>query len=115
MAERYGSIDLFVAHKKQRLAEYYLNIIALDGTDGKVVGWIEEDASFRCSSSTPRLDKKEMGKEKVNEDEEVLRHTNKALVTNYMRGFDNGKAIMIEDVEVVNKKDRSTKAQWYCE
>ncbi|GKF26997.1 hypothetical protein Tco_0082891, partial [Tanacetum coccineum] len=58
MAERYGSIDLFVAHKKQRLAEYYLNIIALDGTDGKVVGWIEEDASFRCSSSTPRLDKK---------------------------------------------------------
>ncbi|GJU03418.1 zinc finger, GRF-type containing protein [Tanacetum coccineum] len=53
IAERYGSIDLFVAHKKQRLAEYHLNNIGLYGTDGKVVGWVEEDAKFCCSSSTP--------------------------------------------------------------
>ncbi|GKE80947.1 hypothetical protein Tco_1550947, partial [Tanacetum coccineum] len=128
--ERYGSIDLFVAHKQQRLAEYYLNNI---GLDGEVVGWVEEDASFCCSSSTPFktrqkrkvLDSKKVhrgvnmktkdvvrkkqkcldrGKGKVNEDEEVLRHTNKVVVTNYRRGFDNGKAIMIEDVGVVNKK-----------
>ncbi|GKD89651.1 hypothetical protein Tco_1365158 [Tanacetum coccineum] len=43
------------------------------------------------------------GKEKVNEDEKLLRHTNKVVVSNYRRVFDNGKAIMIEDVGVVNE------------
>nr|GEY13788.1 zinc finger, GRF-type [Tanacetum cinerariifolium] len=37
----------------KRLVEYYLNNIGLDGTDGEVVRWVEEDASFCYSSSTP--------------------------------------------------------------
>ncbi|GJZ64355.1 zinc finger, GRF-type containing protein [Tanacetum coccineum] len=102
----YGSIDLFVAHKQQRLAECHLNNIGLYGPNGKVVGWVEEDAKFCCSSSTPFktrqkrnvLDSKkvhrgvnmkttdvvrkkqkclEMGKGNVNKDEEVLRNINK--------------------------------------
>ncbi|GJW62566.1 hypothetical protein Tco_0111901 [Tanacetum coccineum] len=99
---RYGSIRLFVAHKQERLAEYYLNNIGLDGTDGEVVGCVEEDASFFCSSSTPFMTRQKEGK--VNEDKEVLVNTNKVVVTNYGRGFDSGKATMIEDVGVVNKK-----------
>ncbi|GKF29662.1 hypothetical protein Tco_0096004 [Tanacetum coccineum] len=53
LASRNGSIDLFVAHKQQRLAQYYLKNIDLEGTYGEVVGWVEDDASLRCSSSTP--------------------------------------------------------------
>ncbi|GJY90700.1 hypothetical protein Tco_0505896, partial [Tanacetum coccineum] len=99
------SIDLFVAHKQQRLAEYYLKIIGLEGNDEEVVGWVKEDASLRFSTSTPfKTRHKRKGKGKVNVDEVVLRHTNKVVVTNYRRGFDKGKTIMIEYVAVVSTK-----------
>ncbi|GJZ46333.1 zinc finger, GRF-type containing protein [Tanacetum coccineum] len=96
-----------------RLVEYYLNNIGLDGTDGekkrkvldskKVHRGVNMKTKDVVRNKQKCLDK---GKGKANEDEEVLRHTNKDEVTNYSMGFDNGKAIMIEDVGVVNKKGR---------
>nr|GEX03549.1 zinc finger, GRF-type [Tanacetum cinerariifolium]GEX31795.1 zinc finger, GRF-type [Tanacetum cinerariifolium] len=64
--------------------------IGLDGTDEEVVGWVEEDYSFRCFSLTPFK----------------TRHKGRFLIAkkSIEEGFDNGKAIMIEDVGVVNKK-----------
>nr|GEY02411.1 hypothetical protein [Tanacetum cinerariifolium] len=50
LASRNGSIDLFVAHKQQMLAQYYLKNVDLKGTDGEVVGWVEDDAIL-CGSS----------------------------------------------------------------
>ena len=51
---RAGFVDLFVAHTKQMLSQYYLKNIDSEGEGGEVVGWVEEDASLRCSStSTP--------------------------------------------------------------
>ena len=51
---RAGFVDLFVAHTKQVLSPYYLNNIDAEGDGGEVVGWVEEDASLRCSiTSTP--------------------------------------------------------------
>nr|GEU71966.1 reverse transcriptase domain-containing protein [Tanacetum cinerariifolium] len=78
MAKRYGYIDLFVAHKQQ------------------------SSTPFKTRQKRRFLIAKKFIK--VNKYKEVLRHTNKVVVTNYMRGFDNGKAIMIKDVEVVNNK-----------
>ncbi|GJY71632.1 hypothetical protein Tco_0475335 [Tanacetum coccineum] len=102
-------------------------------TNGEVVGWVKEDDNLCCSSSTPLktrhkkkvVDSKKVHrgvnikienvvttkqkfvdkeKGKVNEDEEVLRHKDKVVVTNYRRSFNNRKAIMIKDVRVVTKK-----------
>ena len=49
---RSGSVDLFVAHKPQRLSEYYLKNMDLEGQHGELIGWVEEDASLRCSSTS---------------------------------------------------------------
>ncbi|GJX68061.1 hypothetical protein Tco_0303788 [Tanacetum coccineum] len=53
LASRNGSIDLFVAHKQQRLAQYHLKNIDLEGTYEEVMGLVEDDANLRCSSSSP--------------------------------------------------------------
>ncbi|GJT64931.1 hypothetical protein Tco_1016411 [Tanacetum coccineum] len=42
-AERRGKIHLYVTHKQQALGKFYL----------KNMVWLEEDASLRCSSSSP--------------------------------------------------------------
>ncbi|GKB14247.1 hypothetical protein Tco_0848170 [Tanacetum coccineum] len=44
--------DLVVAHKQQRLAPYDLKNIDLEGRDEEVVGWVEDDDSLSCCSST---------------------------------------------------------------
>ncbi|GKD59741.1 hypothetical protein Tco_1297250 [Tanacetum coccineum] len=127
LAERNGSIHLFVAHKKHKLAQYYL----------RNMFWIEEDASLRCSTSSPfstRLKRKfgvsnrsvdlfrrkkdrvviqdeglltktqkapHKGKEIFFKDEGVSRKESKVVVTNYKRAVVNGKAIRVEaDVDV---------------
>ncbi|GJV56849.1 zinc finger, GRF-type containing protein [Tanacetum coccineum] len=65
-------VMVFVAFNN-KLVEYNLNNIGLDGPDGEAVGWVEEDVSFRCSSSTP-LKTRQKKEGNVNEDEEVLRY-----------------------------------------
>ncbi|GJV54672.1 hypothetical protein Tco_1455677 [Tanacetum coccineum] len=85
-----GSINLYVAHKKQNLGKYYY----------KNMEWEEEDAGLRCSRGRK-------GKEKVIEDEGICSKGNKANITIYRRAMVNGKAKMVEDVGVVNRgKDR---------
>nr|GEW50333.1 pentatricopeptide repeat-containing protein [Tanacetum cinerariifolium] len=122
---RNGSINLYVAHKKQNLGKYYY----------KNMKWEEEDDGLRCSNLTPFLtrvktkirkrkktsvihdegdDRKKSlvtegrkGNEKVIEDEGIRSKGNKADVTIYKRAMVNGKAKMIEDVGAVKRgKDR---------
>ncbi|GJV45619.1 pentatricopeptide repeat-containing protein [Tanacetum coccineum] len=124
-AVKNGSINLYVAHKKQNLGKYYY----------KNMEWEEEDAGLRCSSSTPfstrvktKISKRKKtsvihdegddrkkslvtggrkGKEKVIEDEGICSKGNKADVTIYKRAMVNGKAKMVEDVGAVKRgKDR---------
>nr|GFC32900.1 hypothetical protein [Tanacetum cinerariifolium] len=120
-----GSINLYVAHKKQNLGKYYYKNMELE----------EEEASLRCSSSTSfsirvktKISKRKKtsvihdkgddrkkslvtggrkGKEKLIKDEGVCSKGNKADVTIYKRTMVNGKAKMVEDVGAVKKgKDR---------
>ena len=48
---RAGFVDLFVVHTKQMLCQYYLKNFDSEGEGGEVGGWVEEDASLRCSST----------------------------------------------------------------
>ncbi|GKB04312.1 hypothetical protein Tco_0832455, partial [Tanacetum coccineum] len=116
-----SSINLYIAHKKQNLGKYYY----------KNMEWEEDDASLRCSSSTPfstrvkiKISKRKKtsvihdeggdrkkslvtggrkGKEKVIEDEGICSKGNKANVSIYKRAMVNGKAKMVEDVEAVKR------------
>ncbi|GJV49659.1 hypothetical protein Tco_1439871 [Tanacetum coccineum] len=120
-AVKNGSINLYVAHKKQNLGKYYY----------KNMEWEEDDAGLRCSSSTPfsiRVktkiskrkktsvihdegdDKKKSlvtggrkGKEKVIEDEGICSKRNKADVSIYKRAMVNGKAKTVKDVGSVKR------------
>ncbi|GJZ96115.1 hypothetical protein Tco_0668449, partial [Tanacetum coccineum] len=120
-AVKNGSINLYVAHKKQNLGKYYY----------KNMEWEEDDAGLRCSSSTPfstrvktKISKRKKtsvihdegddrkkslvtggrkGKEKVIEDEGICSKGNKADVTIYKRAMVNRKAKMVEDVGVVKR------------
>ncbi|GJU78662.1 hypothetical protein Tco_1275732 [Tanacetum coccineum] len=120
-AVKNGSINLYVAHKKQNFGKYYY----------KKMKWEEDDAGLRCSSSTPfsiRVktkiskmkktsvihdegdDKKKSlvtrgckGKEKVIEDEGICSKGNKADVSIYKRAMVNGKAKMVKDVGAVKR------------
>ena len=47
-AETHESVDIFVIHRPQMLAVFYLENIGFE-----VVGWLEEDANFRMSSGRP--------------------------------------------------------------
>ncbi|GJS62551.1 hypothetical protein Tco_0657335 [Tanacetum coccineum] len=53
MAESHCSVDLFFPHKPQKLTDYYLKNLCLEGSDEGVMGWAEEYARLRCLSSTP--------------------------------------------------------------
>nr|GEU46938.1 hypothetical protein [Tanacetum cinerariifolium] len=116
-----GSINLYVAHKKQNLGRYYY----------KNMEWEEDDVGLRCSSSTPfsirvktkiRKRKKtsvihdegddknkslvtggRKGKEKVIEDEGICRKGNKTDVSIYKRAMVNGKAKMVKDVGAMKR------------
>ncbi|GJT66881.1 hypothetical protein Tco_1018361 [Tanacetum coccineum] len=120
-AVKNGSINLYVAHKKQNLGKYYY----------KNMEWEEDDAGLRCSSSTPfstrvktKISKRKKtsvihdegddrkkslvtggrkGKEKVIEDEGICSKGNKADVSIYKRAMVNGKAKMVEDVGAVKR------------
>ncbi|GJZ00105.1 hypothetical protein Tco_0517534, partial [Tanacetum coccineum] len=78
-----GSINLYVAHKKQNLGKYYY----------KNMEWEEDDVGLRGRK----------GKEKVIEDEGICSKGNKADVRIYKRDMVNGKAKMVKDVGVVKR------------
>lgn len=48
MVETNESVDIFIAHKPQKLAQFYLKNISFE-----VVSWVEQDAKFRMLSQTP--------------------------------------------------------------
>nr|GEU78742.1 ulp1 protease family, C-terminal catalytic domain-containing protein [Tanacetum cinerariifolium] len=121
VAVKNGSINLYVAHKKQNLGKYYY----------KNMEWEKDDASLRCSSSTPfstrvktKISKRKKisvihdegddrkkslvtggrkGKEKVIEDGGICRKGSKADVSIYKRAMVNGKAKMVEDIGAVKR------------
>ncbi|GJZ46210.1 hypothetical protein Tco_0593806 [Tanacetum coccineum] len=86
MVLKNGSINLYVAHKKQNLGKYYY----------KNMEWEEDEAGLRCSRGRK-------GKEKVIEDEGICSNGNKADVTIYKRAMVNGKAKMVEDIGAVKR------------
>ena len=88
---RAGFVDLFVSHTKQMLSQYYLKNIDSEGEGGEVVGWVEEDASLWCSStSTPfwtNTSIPESGKQKKR----------------VKRSMDKGKGKMVDEAVVVTR------------
>ncbi|GKC30222.1 hypothetical protein Tco_1037516 [Tanacetum coccineum] len=91
-----GSINLYVAHKKQNLGKYYY----------KNMEWEEDDAGLRCSSSTPfstRVKTKISKRKKTSVIHDEGDDRKKSLVT----GGRNGKEKVIEDEGICTKGNKS--------
>ena len=108
-----GFVDLFVPHTKQVLSPYYLNNIDAEGDGGEVVGWVEEDASLRCSiTSTPFRTSTSKTYRKVDDVDasqpEFGKH--KKRVKRVKRSVDKGKGKMVDEVDEADVVNRNKPA-----
>ena len=100
---RSGFVDLFVANTQQMLSQYYLKNIDSEGEGGEVVGWVEEDASLRCSStSTPFRTSTSKPYRKV-EDVDASKPESSKQKKRVKRSMDKGKGKMVDEAVVVTR------------